>query len=52
MNDQWVAIIVGAATMITLRVLDFYLPKGWVSKWTKKHADQQAKDEDDDKQED
>lgn len=48
MNDQWIAVIVGAATMIALRVLDFYLPRGWVSKWTKRHADPADDTADDD----
>lgn len=52
MSDQWIAVAVGAATMIVLRILDFYLPKGWVSKWTKAHADQQTKDKTDDDQSD
>lgn len=44
MYDQWVAILVGGGVMIALRVVDFFLPKGWVSIWTKKHA---VKDDDD-----
>lgn len=47
MNDQWVAVVVGAVAMIALRVLDFYLPKGWVSKWTKSHAEKDNPDEED-----
>lgn len=42
-GDQWVAVLVGGAVMLSLevarRVMDFYWPKGWISKWTKEHAE-------------
>ena len=51
MGDQWIAVLVGGAVMLALEVtrrfLDFYMPKGWVSKWAKEHAEKQ----DDDKKE-
>lgn len=47
-SDQWWAVVIGASTMITLRVLDFFMPKGWVSKWTRKHADKISDGSDDD----
>ena len=51
-GDQWIAVLVGGAVMLSLevarRVMDFYLPKGWISKWAKEHAEKQ--DDDDDKE--
>jgi hypothetical protein len=44
-NDQWVAVVVGGGVVVALRVLDFFMPKGWVSKWTRRHADK-ADDQD------
>ena len=46
-NDQWVAVIVGATTVIGLRILDFFMPKGWVSKWTREHAEEHKPTPDD-----
>jgi len=37
-NDQVWALIVGAITVIVLRVVDFYLPKGYHSKWAHTHG--------------
>ena len=49
MGDQWIAVLVGGAVMLALEVtrrfLDFYMPKGWVSKWAKDHAEKQQDDE-------
>ena len=39
MSDQWWALLAGAGTVIALRMLDFFMPKGWVSSWTKHHAE-------------
>ena len=51
MGDQWIAVLVGGAVMLALEVtrrfMDFYMPRGWVSKWAKEHAEKQ----DDDKKE-
>ena len=33
MSDQTWALIVGAATVVALRVIDFVLPKGWHIRW-------------------
>ena len=48
-GDQWIAVLVGGAVMLALEVtrrfLDFYMPKGWVSKWAKDHAEKQQDDE-------
>jgi hypothetical protein len=47
-GDQWIAVLVGGAVMLALevvrRVLDFYMPKGWVSRWAKEHAEKQDDD--------
>lgn len=45
MNDQVWAIIVGAITVIILRIVDFYLPKGYHSKWAHEHAVREEEDE-------
>lgn len=45
MSDQWWALLAGAGTVIALRMLDFFMPKGWVSSWTKRHA-QRIEDDD------
>ena len=49
MGDQWIAVLVGGAVMLALEVtrrfLDFYMPKGWISKWAKEHAEKQQDDE-------
>lgn len=47
MSDQWWALLAGAGTVIALRMLDFFMPKGWVSSWTKRHA-QRIEDDDGD----
>ena len=51
-GDQWIAVLVGGAVMLALEVtrrfMDFYMPRGWVSKWAKEHAEKQ---QDDDKKE-
>ena len=48
-GDQWVAVAVGGGVMLALevtrRLLDFFMPKGWVSKWAKEHAEKQQDDE-------
>lgn len=48
-GDQWVAVAVGGGVMLALevtrRLLDFFMPKGWVSKWAKDHAEKQQDDE-------
>lgn len=38
-SDQWVAVLVGGGVVVALRIVDFFMPRGWVSKWTKRHAD-------------
>ena len=38
MNEQTIAIIIGFLTVVGLRVLDYYLPKGYISKWAKRHG--------------
>lgn len=45
MQDQWIAILAGTGALIALRVLDFFLPKGWVSTWTKRHGEKNTDDE-------
>ena len=49
-GDQWVAVAVGGGVMLVLevtrRLLDFWFPKGWVSKWAKDHAEKQDDDND------
>ena len=51
-GDQWIAVLVGGAVMFSLevarRIMDFYMPKGWVSKWAKAHAEKVAEPDDDD----
>ena len=51
-GDQWIAVLVGGAVMLALEVtrrfMDFYMPKGWISKWAKEHAEKQ--DDGDDKE--
>lgn len=44
MNDQAWAIIIGAATVAALRIIDFFFPKGRWYNWGGK-----SEDEDDDK---
>lgn len=38
MSDQAWAIVIGAGVMVAIRVLDFFLPKGRMSKWAKEHS--------------
>lgn len=45
MNDQIWALIVGAITVIILRIVDFYLPKGYHSKWAHEHSVREDIDE-------
>ena len=52
MGDQWIAVLVGGCVMLALevtrRVMDFYMPRGWVSKWAKEHAEKDVDLNDDD----
>ncbi len=52
MGDQWIAVLVGGAVMLALEVtrrfMDFYMPRGWVSKWAKEHAEKVDDLDDDD----
>ena len=51
-GDQWIAVLVGGAVMLALEVtrrfMDFYMPRGWVSKWAKEHAEKVDDLDDDD----
>lgn len=38
MSDQAWAVIVGFLTIVSLRIIDFYLPKGRISKWAKTNS--------------
>lgn len=38
MDDQKWAAIITIATIISLRILDWFMPKGHHSKWTEKHG--------------
>lgn len=44
-SDQTWAIIIGFLTVAGLRILDWYLPKNWHSKWANNHGE---KDDDKD----
>jgi len=37
-SDQAWAIVIGAGVMVAIRILDFFLPKGRMSKWAKAHS--------------
>lgn len=45
MSDQTWAVLIGFMTVVGLRVLDWYLPENWHSKWVEKHGSK--KDDDD-----
>lgn len=38
MSDQTIAVLVGAFVVIALRILDYFFPKGYMSKWTKRNS--------------
>lgn len=38
-SDQTWAILIGFLTVAGLRVLDWYLPKNWHSKWARTHGE-------------
>lgn len=46
MTDQDKAVLVGFLLVFGLRLLDWFLPKGWVSRWTGRHG--RPKDDDGD----
>lgn len=35
MSDQDRAALIAFALVVALRALDYFLPKGWMSKWTR-----------------
>lgn len=39
MSDQTWAILIGFLTVAGLRILDWYLPKNWHSKWARTHGE-------------
>lgn len=47
MSDQFWAVVIGGVVMLAVRVLDFYLPKGRISKWAKEHSVKDDTDPDD-----
>ena len=55
MGEQGWALLIGVVTVIVLRIIDWYLPKDFVSKWAlehgvkreKKHDDEEDGEEDD-----
>ena len=47
MSDQAWAVAIGAAVMVAIRVLDFFLPKGRISKWAHQHSVKAEEDEED-----
>lgn len=48
MSDQAWAIVIGFLTIVVLRVIDFYLPKGRISRWAKEHSVKEEEDDDKD----
>lgn len=52
MSDQAWAVLIGFLTIVTLRIIDFYLPKGRISKWAYEHSIREEEDEDDHHQND
>lgn len=48
MSDQAWAAAIGALTIITLRVVDYFLPTGRISRWAARHSvDKDHPDEED-----
>ena len=38
-DPQVIAMVVGLLSVFGLRIIDWYLPRGWVSKWAKRHGE-------------
>lgn len=49
-NDQLWALVIAAATMAAVRLMDFFMPRGRMSRWAKEHS-VPAKDLEDDNEE-
>lgn len=47
MKDEYLSIIAGALVVAGLRVMDWFLPKGRMSKWAQKHSIESKPNEDD-----
>lgn len=47
-NDQAWGVVIGAAAVVILRVVDWFLPRGWVSIWTITHGRKNDDDDDND----
>lgn len=45
-SERW-GLLVGFTTIVVLRIMDFYLPKGWHSLWLKRHAFKDDKENED-----
>lgn len=48
MSDQAWAIAIGAAVVVVIRVLDFFMPKGRISKWAKEHSFKEEEEDEED----
>ena len=46
MSDQTWAILIGFLTVAGLRVLDWYLPKNWHSRWASRHGEKDEQNND------
>lgn len=47
-NERW-ATIVALATIVTMRLTDVILPKGYVSKWVDRYLKRKPKDDEEEK---
>ncbi len=48
MGDQGWALLVGVITVVILRIVDWYLPKDYMSKWATEHGVKRRKSDEED----
>lgn len=46
-DDRW-ALIIGATTVVVLRVVDWFMPKNFHSRWADRHGVEHKKDDQED----
>lgn len=44
--ERW-GLLIGVVTIVVVRVVDWYLPKGWHSRWAERHGVKDPKSKED-----
>lgn len=47
MNPERWGLVIGAATIVAIRIIDWFLPKGYHSRWAERHGVKEPDNEED-----